>query len=222
MKRSTLLVLAAALSAGFLATSSAQAQLKIGIVDMQRVFSEYHETKKAEKEINTFKARAKKELEDRGEKRKELMAGYEKLVKLMRDEAISPEVKQQKRPEVVEKGNELKSLEREILEFRRQKERQLAEMVGRTRKGILTEIKEFVEERSKNGEYDLVFDKSGLSSNGIAFLLYSKDAVDFSNEIIVELNKNAPKETTPAAGTPGTEAAPPKAAPPKAAPKVNP
>ena len=43
----------------------------------------------------------------------------------------------------------------------------------------------------KKKNYDIVFDKSGLGTRGIPFLLHSKDAVDFSEELIGELNKNA-------------------------------
>ena len=80
-----------------------------------------------------------------------------------------------------------------MAEFRQRRERQLQEEVLRMRKAILEEIRELVEEKAKKENYDLVFDKSGLGVNGVPFLLHSKDAVDFSNEIIAELNKDAPK-----------------------------
>jgi len=47
---------------------------------------------------------------------------------------------------------------------------------------------------AKKKNYDVVFDKSGLGTRGIPFLLHSKDGVDFSEELIGELNKGA---TTP-------------------------
>ncbi len=56
------------------------------------------------------------------------------------------------------------------------------------------EITAIVEANAKEQAYDLVFDKSGLSMNAVPFLLHSKDAVDFSNEIIAELNKSAPAQ----------------------------
>jgi hypothetical protein len=39
---------------------------------------------------------------------------------------------------------------------------------------------------------DLVFDKSGLSTNYVPLVLYSKDSADFTTEIITALNKKAP------------------------------
>ena len=67
----------------------------------------------------------------------------------------------------------------------------------RMRKGLLDDISQHVEEKSQKDNYDLVFDKSGVSPSGVKFLLHSKDAVDFSNEVLAELNKNAPKDTSP-------------------------
>jgi hypothetical protein len=36
---------------------------------------------------------------------------------------------------------------------------------------------------------DLVFDKSGLSVNGVPALLYSRDSYDFTNDVVAALNK---------------------------------
>ena len=65
---------------------------------------------------------------------------------------------------------------------------QLMEMSKRRRDILLEEIQVAVSKRSKAEGYDLVFDKSARSIKGISFLLYSKDARDFSSEMIAELN----------------------------------
>lgn len=173
----------------------AEAQgIKIGIVDMKRVFSEYHKTKDAEQAVNEGKASAKKELDERSAKYKQLLEKFQELNALIRDEAISEEKREEHKKEAQDVAAEAKSLEREMAEFRERRERMLQEQVMRMRKGILEEITAIVEANSKAQGYDLVFDKSGLSMNAVPFLLHSKDAVDFSNEIIAELNKGAPAQ----------------------------
>ncbi|MEZ5305127.1 MAG: OmpH family outer membrane protein [Verrucomicrobiales bacterium] len=177
----------------FAAPSAAQAQgMKVGIVDMKRVFAEYYKTKDAEKKVNDGKAAAKKELDERNAKYKQLLGEYQELAKLIRDPAISEELRETKKKEAQDIAAEAKSLEREMAEFRARREKQLQEQVIRMRKGILEEIRLVVEEKSKTDGYDLVFDKSGLGMNGVPFLLHSKNAIDFSNEIIADLNKDAP------------------------------
>ncbi|MEM8953337.1 MAG: OmpH family outer membrane protein [Verrucomicrobiota bacterium] len=192
---------ACAVACGGIVTSASgqdsSSGIKVGIVDMKRVFSEYYKTKDAEKTVNEGKAAAKRELDERSAKYKQLLEKFQELNAVIRDEAISDQLREEKQLEAQEIAAEAKSLEREMQEFRTRRERMLQETVMRMRKGILEEIRVLVEERSKGQGYDLVFDKSGLSMNAVPFLLHSKDAVDFSDEIIVELNKDAPPSADP-------------------------
>jgi outer membrane protein len=204
--------LAAALWLGAASPVAAQgSSFKIGIIDMKRVFSEYYKTKDAEKSVNDGKEAAKKQLDERNAKYRDLIGKWQESQKLINDPAISEELRAQKRKEAEELGSEAKSLEREMAEFRQRREQQLQEQVTRVRKGILDEIKVLVEKKAKDANYDLVFDKSGMGVNGVPFLLFSKDAVDFSQEIVSELNKDAPKETAKAAAAPAAAPAAPAA-----------
>ena len=175
--------------------ASAQTQMKIGIVDMKRVFQEYYKTKEAEKKVNEDKSKAKKDLDTRSSEMKALVDKWEAAQRIVQDKLVNPELKQQKQAEAQKLASEIKALEREIDEFRRRREQQLQEQVMRMRKGLLEDITQRVKEKSKLDNYDLVFDKSGVSPSGVPFLLHSKDAVEFSNEVLAELNKNAPKES---------------------------
>ncbi len=191
------------LSAGH---ASAQ-EMKIGIVDMKLVFQEYYQTKVAEKKVNEDKSKAKKELDERNAKYRDLIGKWSEIEKVLKDKLVGEELKLQKQKEAQGIISEARALERDMEEFRRRREGQLAEQVGRMRKGLLEDIKSRVEEKAKRDNYDLVFDKSGMSPSGVPFLLHSKDAVDFSKEVIAELNKNAPPEA--AAPAPAAAATPP-------------
>ena len=70
------------------------------------------------------------------------------------------------------------------------------------RNGIVDEITKLVQDKVKSDNYDLVFDKSGSSLNGVPMVLYSRDNMEFSDDIIAALNKNKPKESSPAAKAP--------------------
>ena len=195
MKSRFLSIIVAAVAASVVLPATADAQeFKIGIVDMKRVFADYYKTKEAEQKVNEGKSVAKKELDERNAKYKQLIQEWQDLQKLVKDPAISTELRSTKTKEAQDKAAEAKSLEREMAEFRQRRERQLQETVLRMRKGILEEIRELVKDKANTANYDLVFDKSGLGMNGVPFLLHSKDAVDFSNEIIAELNKDAPED----------------------------
>jgi Skp family chaperone for outer membrane proteins len=51
------------------------------------------------------------------------------------------------------------------------------------------EIVDVVVERGKAKNLDLIFDKSGASLNRFSPILFSPDSMDFTAEVIAELNK---------------------------------
>src|SRR6058998_882406 len=167
----------------------AQGTLKIGTVDMQRAFKEYGKTKDAETKINDAKNSAKKEYDDRAEAYKKALDEINNLNKQLDAAALSAEAKTQKAKERDDKIANIKNMEREINDFRQTRERQLQEQAMRMREGIVKEITDVVMEKVKANNMDLVFDKSGVSLNGVPVLMYSHDNVDFTNDIITVLNK---------------------------------
>ncbi len=212
MKKFLLLALAAGLafpSAGF-----AQATLKVGTVDMQRAFKEYNKTKDAEAKVNDAKNAAKKEFDDRTEGYKKALDEINKLNQQLDAPALSADAKAQKAKERDEKIANIKNLEREINEFRQTREQQLQQQAMRMRESIVKEITDLVLERVKTNGMDLVFDKSGLSTNYVPVVLYAKDSADFTTEIITALNKKPVAPEKPAAAS-----TPPAASPAKPAAK---
>src|SRR6266478_371354 len=121
-------------------------------------------------------------------------------------EAKINDAKNAAKKEYDDKIANIKNMEREINEFRQTRERQLQEQAMRMREGIVKEITDIVMEKVKANNMDLVFDKSGMSLNGVPVLMYSHDNVDFTNDIITVLNK--PGRAT-ATSTEKTSASPP-------------
>ena len=179
---------------------TAGAQTKIATVDMNKIFSAYYKTKDAETRINEARNSAKKELDDRMDTYKKNLDAINKLNEEMNKPELSKEAKDEKSKARDEKIAETKNLEREITEFKATREKQLQEQAVRMRNGIVDEITKLVQEKVKSENYDLVLDKSGSSLNGVPILIFSRDALDFSDEIIAQLNKNKPPgDSTPAA-----------------------
>jgi outer membrane protein len=187
MKKSLSTILA--LTLAFPIAALAQGTLKIGTVDMQRAFKEYNKTKEAEVKINDAKNAAKKEYDDRAESYKKALDEINNLNKQLESPALSADKKTQTAKERDDKIANIKNMEREISDFRQTRERQLQEQLMRVREGIVKEITDVVMEKVKANNMDLVLDKSGMSINGVPFLLFSHDNIDFTNDIIAVLNK---------------------------------
>ena len=184
--------------------------LKVGTVDMNRAFKEYNKTKDAEAKINDAKNAAKKEYDDRAESYKKALDEINNLNKQLEAPALSADAKTQKAKERDEKIGNIKNMEREINEFRQTRERQLQEQALRMREGIVKEITDVVMDKVKANNFDLVFDKSGMSLNGVPLLMYSRENTEFTNDIVAVLNKGGGTASTPA------PAASPAASPAKA------
>ena len=182
----------------------AQGTLKIGTVDMQRAFKEYGKTKDAETKINDAKNAAKKEYDDRAEAYKKALDEINNLNKQLESPALSADRKTQTAKDRDDKIAKIKNMEREISDFRQTRERQLQEQLMRMREGIVKEITDVVMEKVKANNFDLVFDKSGMSINGVPVLMYSHDNIDFTNDVIAVLNK--PGRATASTAKTGTTA----------------
>lgn len=186
-------VIAVALAiAAWITAPDAEAQLKVGTVDMNKVFTEYYKTQEAEQKLNSAREAAKTEFDTRMEALQEKMEEINKLNADVDKPELSEEKKQEieaKRDEMV---NEARSLDREIAEFRGTRERQLQEQFVRMRKTIVEDILVILDTRVKSEGYDLVFDTSGLSVGQIPVVLFAREGMDFSQQIIEELNKNKP------------------------------
>jgi outer membrane protein len=188
--------------------------LKVGTVDMNRAFKEFNKTKDSEKKINEAKDAAKKEYDDRAENYKKALDEINKLNQQLDSPALSADKKTSMAKERDEKIANIKNMEREINDFRQTRERQLQEQAMRMRETLVKEITDVIMERVKSSGYDMVFDKSGQSTNFIAVVMYAKESMDFTTDVITALNKRPATTTTekpatsPAAATTTTTAAP--------------
>ena len=201
MKKSLLCsLLCLSLLGGFVSTS--HAQVKIGTVDMNKIFSAYYKTKDAEARINEARNSAKQELDERMDTYKKNLDEINKLNDSINKPALSKETVDSMTKERDDKIQETKNLEREITEFRETREKQLQEQAVRMRNGIEDENTKLVLDKVKTENYDLVMDRSGLSLNGVPILIFAKEGLDFSDDIIVELNKNKPKDSETGTSTP--------------------
>lgn len=185
-----------------ISATETRAQAKIGTVDMDRVLKEYHKSKEAEAKLNEAAKAAKKELDDRVEAYKKALDDINKLNAQIDTPALSADGKAVKAKERDEKITIIKNMEREINDFRQTREQQLQQQMLRLREGIVKEITDVVMARGKSRNLDLVFDKSGASSNHFSPILFSPDGMDFTSDVIAELNKKSATPSPTVARTP--------------------
>jgi outer membrane protein len=168
---------------------AANAQVKIGTVDMNRVFSEYSKTKDAQAKYAEAEKAANDDLNSRVETLKKSM---QEISALNADLEKSDSGKEEKVKDRDAKVAAARVLDREIADFRTAKQKALQDQFLRMRKDIVDDIMKTVNDLVKAKAYDVVFDKSGLSAGAVPVVLYSRDDLDFSSDVIAALNKNVP------------------------------
>ncbi|MBK1791919.1 OmpH family outer membrane protein [Persicirhabdus sediminis] len=188
------------LSMALVGMSQLTAQVgKIATVDMQQLFKEYHMTTEEQEKFNVEFARIQKENNERLTGIRDLEESLRTLKKEVEDPSLADNVRQQKRQEFEGKLDDAKALDRERREYLNRRTRALELKKSASMRGLLEEIRKHIEDYAKGEDFDYVFDKSGLSSNQVPFLLYTKDATDITAQLITTLNKDAPADSAPAA-----------------------
>src|ERR1700737_305422 len=214
MKKSSFLTLIGVLALGISLGSPANAQMKVGTLDMQKVFTAYFKTHEAEDKLKDAQKAYKEELDQRMDAYKKNLDGINKLNEEINKPEQSSASKDQRAQERDSKISEAKGLEKEISDFRATREKQIQDQLKRMRDEIVDEIMKVVNDQVKAQNYDIVFDRSGFSANNIVpVLLYSKDNYDFSESVIGKLKaggagaspgaskKAGPSSTNPPATT---------------------
>ena len=188
-------------------------ELNIATVDMQELFKQYHRTNEAQKQINIERARIQKDNNERLARIREHEENLIKIRKQLDDPSINDSKKQELYKEFQNDQQTGTALDRERREFLQRRNTALNEKMVQRMKGILEEIRKLVEEKAKVDNFDYVFDKSGLSTSQVPFLLYTKDATDITAGLLKDLNKDAPAESLPSAADPAPEIPVPAPAP---------
>ena len=206
------LTVAIAASRTCIATAQ-EGELKIATVDMQELFKQYYRTNEAQKQINVDRAKIQKDNNERMAKIREIETSLGKLSKQLEDTTINDSKKQLLFKDWQAQQQEGIALDRERREFLQRRNQLLNEQMLTKMKGILEEIRKLVEEYAKGESFDYVFDKSGMITSQVPFLLYTKDATDVTAILLKDLNKDAPPDSLPAPGDKTPEIPTPAPAP---------
>lgn len=168
-------------------------RLKIGTVDMQRLFKGYYRAEVAQKECNVELARLQKQNGERLSRIREIDEGLEKLRKKLEDPTIAESKKNKLLQQAGDRRQEGVALERERRDFVEGRRRSINERMMQEMKGLLAEIRKQLDEIARAEDYDYVFDASGLSTSQVPFVLTPKAGGDLTEVVLTKLNAGAAK-----------------------------
>jgi serine/threonine protein kinase/Skp family chaperone for outer membrane proteins len=162
----------------------------IALVDMNRIFKEYNKTKDSAAKINAAKAVAKKEYDARAETYKTKLAEINALNAQLDSATLSAAAKAEKAKDRDDKVAKIKVMEKEINDFRTAREKQLQDQASQMRTEIVNEITQEVASLNAATK-GFVYDRSGLSSNGVPLLMFAPARADVSDKVISALDRKS-------------------------------
>ncbi len=175
-----------------LLTGAAQAQTKIGLIDLRKVFDNYYKTKQADANLKDEAADLEKQIKEMVDDFKKGENDWKKLLDKSNDQAISSEERTSSKQAADKKLVELKDLEQTVAQFQRGSKAKLTEKQRRKRDAILEEIREAVNQKSKAAGYSMVIDSAAASINDTPVVMYNNGENDLTETILTQLNASAP------------------------------
>jgi outer membrane protein len=173
-------------------TWSAQAQQKIGIIDLRKVFDNYYKTKIADaglkEEAGELDAQKKEMVESFRKQEEE----WKKLLDRANDQALSSDQRDRSKKEAEQKLVSLKEMEQTITGFERSARARLSEKQRRKRDQVLVEIREVIDARAKAAGYSLVLDTAAESIANTPIVIFSSGENDLTEIVLNKLNETAP------------------------------
>lgn len=197
-----------AVAVGCLAATPASGQSKTGSVNLKKVFDGYWKTKQADMQLKDRAGEFQKQSNELIESYKKANKEYKKILDSASDQALASDERDKRKKAAETKLMELKDLEAQIGQFDRSAKSNLGEQQRRMRDSILKEIQEAVAAKAKAAGYSMVWDTAAESVNSTPVIVYSSNENDMSDEVLKQLNLNAPADQPkPAAekpaGSPG-------------------
>jgi outer membrane protein len=144
-------------------------ELKIGYVDIFKVFNEYEKTKDYDKMLEEKKEKEEKKLD---KKKEEIEKLQDKLALLKKEE------QDKQRVAIAQAVKEYRQLEREILtDLKKERDEKMKE--------IIDDINKVIKEYAKKEGFDLIINENAI--------LYGEEVMDITSEILRIVNQRYKK-----------------------------
>jgi Skp family chaperone for outer membrane proteins len=197
-----------ALFAAFICAASAQG--KVGIIDLRKVFDDYHKTKTADAHLKDHAADLDRERKAMMEQYQKATDDYKAALEGANDQAVSSDEREKRKKTAESKLLDIKKLEGDISQFDRQARSTLEEEQRKYRDRILGEIRTLINNKAKAAGYALVVDSAAETINKTPVVMYTNGENDLTTAVLADLNANAPPSTS----SPGTTPSAPATKPP--------
>jgi len=152
----------------------AQAQIKMGYIDSQKILDQYKPYQEALREFNRFEEELGREVSKRQNELVQMQETYERQALLLSDRR-----KQEEQQNIVKKQQELQRFVQEATDPERGR---LAQKTAELSEPIVMKVNEVIKVVAEGSGYDFVLNTAALA--------YAKEAHDLTEKVLEALNKD--------------------------------
>ena len=175
---------------------TAAEEMRIAVVDADRVFKEYYKSRIAEDFLNGQREAIRLYMSQQTAQLETLRAEAGKLSTNAQNPALSAEERTRAAEAAAEAAGKVTAKERELARYAAERSRDFQRMAEEKRDEIVKEIQTMIRRRAAAGNYTFVLDCSGKSANNLPVVLVYPKRNDISDAVIRELNRPAVKPNT--------------------------
>ncbi len=180
----------------------AQAQdVKMGLVDFARMQRQFYRTDSERQNFEKKRTEERAKVEERKAALKGLIQEQQAAQKKLSDPTLSEGAKKKIMDDAMERQGKITSVQRETLELETRLNKELAEKANEIQRSLTKEIYDVIGKVAEAKKLDVVFNRT-FGINGVPTVAYSRaseNLPDFTDDVIAELNKNAPAGWKPPA-----------------------
>lgn len=209
MNKSVKLLLVLATLGAFALAGQAQTATKILVVDMAKLLDGHYKTQEQNEKLRSDGQKAQEELDRLNKEGNALVEQYKELVDQANNPTANEATKSRVQGEAQRKMEEIQRKTNEVRTFEANTQRALQGRIRTFRDLMFEEIGKLATDVAKRRGAALLVDKSGPSLLGIPSVIHFDSALDITDEVMKEINKDRPA----VAETPAAPAASPAATP---------
>ncbi|MBI3415565.1 MAG: OmpH family outer membrane protein [Verrucomicrobia bacterium] len=183
-----------AIAVSCLLAAPLQAQPKIAIIDLKKVFDGYYKTKQADTTLKERAADFDKTRKGMLDDYQSLNEKYKKELEGANDQAVSADEREKRKKSAESTLLEIKKIEQDVSKFDQTARVQLGEQQRRMRDRVLGEIREVIDAKAKTSGYSLVIDTAAESINSTPVVLFSNNENDITDDVLKQINSTMPAD----------------------------
>lgn len=172
--------------------ASAQGDIKIVTVSMERLFEGYHKSAEFRNRMNSVRTEAQTELETRRNAFQERVTRFQERSEGLQNPLLAEERRAEMQRELQRELEQLRAAEQELQRWQQARMNQINQSEQNLRNELIREIREAVIAAAASSGATLVLDTSDVMNVGVATVIYAKPELDITDTVMRQLNRNAP------------------------------